>query len=178
MALSSYALPFGLRDVKLFPMNQDGSYGTGVDLPASRSFEFQEAEDFEELRGDDIVITSRGSGPNVEWSLESGGISLEALKILIGGTITQSGVTPNVKKTFAKNGTDARPYFKVEGQVISDSGGDIHCTVYRCRVDGNVGGTFEDGSFFLTGADGKGFADSTDKLYKFEHNETAAAITP
>jgi hypothetical protein len=178
MAIATNALPFGLRDVKLFPLDALGETpGTAVDLPASRTLSFSESEDFEELRGDDIVQASHGSGPTVDWSLESGGISLDAYKIIAGGSVASSGVTPNVVKTYSKAGTNARPYFQIKGQVISDSGGDVHAVIYKAKADGDIGGEFADGSFFLTGASGRGFPNAADKLYDFIQHETAIAIT-
>ena len=47
MALGT-AYPFGLRDVKLTPFTDETTeaLGTAVDLPASRTLSFTEAEDF------------------------------------------------------------------------------------------------------------------------------------
>lgn len=181
MPIATYAQPFGLRDVRLIPLGVDGSTpGASVDLPAARTFSFAEAEDFEALRGDDKQVASHGSGPGVEWELESGGISLEAYAVMAGGTITTTGVTPNVKKTYSKTAIQQRPYFKVEGQAISDSGGDFHGLVYKCKATDNLEGELSDGSFWLTGASGEGFpsteAANIDKLYDFVHNETAINI--
>lgn len=177
MALAVAALPFGCRDIKLYPIDAAGVVGGGVDLPHSRTLSFSEAEDFEELRGDDGVVTQRGSGATVEWELEAGGISLNAYKIIAGGTVTESGLTPNLKRTFAKKGKDQRPFFKVEGQAISDSGGDVHTIIYRCRATDNLEGSFGDQEFFLTAASGTGFpVAGTDTLYDFVQNETETAI--
>lgn len=179
MAISAYALPFGLRDVKLTPINADGTLDTAgkVDLPAARTFSFSETEEFNELQGDDRTVASRGAGPVVEWDLEGGGISLEVWKVLSGGAIVESGVSPNVKRTFTKKTTDQRPYFQVEGQAISDSGGDFHAVVYRCKADGDLEAEFANGEFTLTSASGKGYGDpTTEKLYDFVHNETITAI--
>jgi hypothetical protein len=175
------ALPFGIRDIKLTPLGADGKTpGTKVDLPLGRTLGFTEAEDYTELRGDDGLAATHGSGPHVEWSLESGGISLEALVVLDGGAITQTGTTPNVIKTYSKKVTDGRNYFKMEGQAISDNGGDFHTVVYRCKTTGNISGEFADGAFFVTSCDGRGLgsleAGSLDKLYDFVHNETVTAI--
>ena len=180
MALPSYSIPYGLRDVKLkqFPATGETPLGSLVDLPASRIFSFAETEDFEELRGDDTVIATHGSGSTVAWSLESGGISLDAYKVMAGGATATSGVTPNEKKTYTKLGTDSRPYFQVEGQIISDNGGDLHGIVYKAKAEGEIGGQFEDASFFLTGASGRGIPRISDsKTYDIVQNETAAAIT-
>lgn len=182
MALASKALPFGLRDVKLTPLGADGATpGTAVDLPASRTLSFSEAEDFEELRGDDTVQASHGGGPTVEWELESGGISLEAYAIMAGGTVTASGVSPAAKKTYTKLTTDARPYFKIEGQSINDNGGDFHCIIFRAKADDALEGELADQSFWLTSASGRGYgsleAGDLDTVYEFVHNETAVAIS-
>jgi len=173
-----HPLPFGLRDVKLTPLANDGTTPTGpaVDLPASRTFSFSETEDFEELRGDDIVQASHGSGPTVDWSLEAGGLPFEAYKVMAGGSVGSTGSTPNQVKTYSKKGTDSRPYFRVEGQSISDSGGDVHAIVYKCKADGDLSGEFSDGSFYLTAASGRGFPNDDDDLYDFVQNETATAI--
>ena len=60
MALATNVLPYGLRDVKLTPIDDAGVLGTPVDLPAARTFSFSEAEEFEELRGDDQVVEEPG----------------------------------------------------------------------------------------------------------------------
>jgi hypothetical protein len=171
-------LPFGLRDVKLYPLDSTGARGTGVDLPVSRTFAFKETVSSEELVGDDVVQGSHDYNPKVEWELEAGGISLEAYVIIAGGTVTASGTTPSQKKTYSKLRTQSRPYFEVEGQAISDSGGDMHCVVYRCKADGDLDGKFENGGFFLTKASGKGYGRTdNDKLYDFVQNETVTPIT-
>lgn len=177
MALATNALPYGLRDVKLTPMDAAEVLGTAVDLPAARTFSFSEAEDFEELRGDDKVVAIRGKGPAVDWSLEAGGLSLPAYNVMAGGTITDSGTTPAEVKSLKKLVTDARPYFQVEGQIISDSGGDVHAVLFKCRASDSLEGEFADGQFFLTSASGTAIGNASDELYEFTHNETAVAIS-
>lgn len=181
MALPAYAQPFGLRDVRLTPLGADGSTpGTPVDLPAARTFSFAETEDFEGFRGDDKLIAQHGSGPAVGWELESGGISLEAYAVVAGGTVTTAGVTPNITKTYKKLATQQRPYFKAEGQAISDNGGDLHGLVYKCKATDDIEGEMSDGSFWATSLGGTGFpsteATHIDEVYDFIHNETAVAI--
>ncbi len=175
------ALPFGLRDVKLTPILADGTLGTIQDLPYGRVLSFSEAEDYTDLRGDDATITTHGSGPSVEWSLESGGIEFAAYKILSGSTITTSGTGTTLVTTIRKLVSDIRPFFKAEGQAISDSGGDFHTVLYRCRCTGNLEGEMSDGDFWITKASGKAFpsqaAGQTDWLYEFKQNATATAIT-
>lgn len=182
MALAAKALPFGMRQIKVIPLGADGATpGSSVALPVSRKLTFAEAEDYTELRGDDISQATHGSGPHVEWDLESGGISLDAYVVIAGGTVINSGVTPNAVKTFRKLETDTRPYFKFEGRSLNDNGGDFHVLIYRAKADSSLEGELGDGAFWLTAASGKGYgsleATPLGRLYDFVHNETAVAIT-
>jgi len=174
------SLPFGLRDVKVYPIDDAGNLGAGVDLPAAQTFSFKEAETFEILKGDDLNLASHGGGPTVTWELESGGISLEAYAVIMGGTVTLSGTTPNQIKTYTKGALDQRPYFQVEGQAISDSGGDFHGVVYRCKADGGFDGSMANSKFLVSKATGTGFGNVQEggdlKLYDFIQNETVTAI--
>lgn len=184
MALATVPLPYGLRDVKVQKLSDDGTtlVGGQIDLPYARTFNFKDTEDFEELRGDDTQVATHGAGPVVEWELESGGLSYEAVSTMFGGTVTTSGVTPNLKKRWRKLITDTRPYFRCEGQSISDSGGDVHGVVYRCKATDDFEGEFGDGSFFLTKGKGQGMGNliagaDFGALYDFVQNESITAIT-
>lgn len=176
------ALPYGIRDCKLTRYSDDSGTvlgTTSVDLPNMQTFSFSETEEFSELRGDDRVVTTRGQGSQVEWELESGGISLQAWAVLSGGEIIEEGTTPNRKVICRKKATTSRPYFRMEGQAISDSGGDIHGLVYRCRANDTIEGEFADGEFFVTSCSGVGLPlldEGFDLLYDWVHNETPVAI--
>lgn len=178
------ALPFGLRDIKLSPYTDATATvlsATRIDLPNSRTLSFAESEDFEELRGDDTLVATHGNGPIVNWELEGGGVSLEAVQCMYGGTIVTSGTTPNQIKTLTKLITDQRPYFRIEGQIISDSGGDLHAIIYRCKATDDLSGEFADGQFFLTGASGQGLGNLVAggkfrAVWDLVQNETATAI--
>lgn len=184
--LSSTALPYGIRDCKITPYTDAGGEtlgDTSVDLPNMQTFSFSETEEFQELRGDDRVVTTRGQGAQVEWSIEAGGVNLRVWAILTGGEVTESGTAPNRTVTVRKRSSDNRPFFRLEGQAVSDSGGDVHAIVYRCRANSNIEGSFGDGEFFITSASGIGLPlldEDFDLLYDFVQNEvkTAIASTP
>ena len=181
-------LPYGLRDVKIRPISSsssDGSdsVGSGVDLPVSRTLSFSDTEEFQELRGDDRVQASHGNGSTVEWSLESGGISLAAYAVMAGGSVTTTGTGATLRNVYKKKSSHSRPYFQIEGQSISDSGGDFHTLIYRCKADGSLEGEQADGAFWLTKASGKGYGrhkpfDSSDgDVYDFIENATTKSIS-
>lgn len=188
MALGT-TLPFGLRDVKIveYPSLAATSFGSSaVDLPNAQTFSFTETEDYVDLRGDDQLVTSHGQGAQLDCDLESGGISMSAYKAINGGIIIETGVTPNQIKRYRKRVTDQRPFFTVIGQVISDSGGDLHAIVYRARATGDIAGEFADGAFFIPSASVTGFPclvtgdidgeEIEGTLYDFVQHETITAI--
>lgn len=188
MALGN-SLPYGLRDVKLIPYPDLAATvfgGTMTDLPVARTFSFNETEEYNELRGDDQLVTSHGQGSQVEWELESGGISFAAHSSIAGGTVTESGIAPNQVKRFRKKSTDQRPFFTVIGQSISDSGGDFQGMVWRCRATGNIEGELTDGEFLMPSVSGTGFpclvsgnvggSEINGSIYDFVQRETVGSI--
>lgn len=179
-------LPYGLRDIKLQAYTDADGTTLGitatdiVDLPNAQTLSFSETEDFTELRGDDRTVTTHGQGPIVEFEFESGGLPLTALPIMVGGETDEIGTTPNVRTKFSKKGSHARPWFRIFGRVISDSGGDVHAVIYRCKVSDTFEGEFADGEFFVTDGSGQGLPmldEAEDNLYDFIHNETATPLS-
>lgn len=180
MAQAATALAFGLRQVVLSPYLAAGTVDSAhsVALAVAQTFNFTDQEDFQTLDGDDHTVASHGAGPTVAWELDAGGVTLAAWIILAGGTLTTSGSTPAGVTTFSKLNTDARPYFVAEGRAISDSGGDFHAKVFRCKADGDLEADLANGAFQITKAKGTGYGDPTSgQLYTFIQNETATPIT-
>lgn len=175
------SLPFGMRDCKIYPyLDQQGTIlaSVGYDLPNAQTFSFADSEDFTDLRGDDELVASHGNGAQVNWTLEAGGIDLRIWAILTGGQIIESGSAPNRKITLRKLSDDVRPYFKVVGQIMSDSGGDVQAVVYRAKCNGDISGQFGDGQFFITSADGIGLSiPGTRLLYDIDQNESRTFLS-
>ena len=95
MALTSSIKPFGLRQITLVPLPS----GSAVVLPAARTLSFSESLISGELRGDDAVMAIAAITDKIEWSLEAGGLSFEAIKVMTGRTIAASGTAPSQKNT-------------------------------------------------------------------------------
>jgi hypothetical protein len=178
MPLTVTPLPFGVRDLKITPLTGEVP-GTSIDLPNIQTLTFSESEDNEELRGDDGVVAVHGLGTSVDWDLEAGGIPLEAIKAMFGGEIEETGTAPQQVKTYHKTDIDERPYFQLEGQAISDSGGDFHVVLFKAKCTGELSGDFADGSFFITAASGRALGRTSDRaLYDFVQNEEVTPIAP
>lgn len=176
-------LPFGLREIDVTPFTTSAAtaYGTRVKLPYARQLQFAEAVESTSLRGDDEEIASRETAPAVEWSIESGGLPFEAMAVMYGGTVTETGVTPNRVKKWRKHKNDGRPYFRIRGRAISDSGGDVWGIIYKAKATDNMEGTFGDGEFFLSSGGGRGIASTVPAdlgyVWDFVQNETPTALS-
>lgn len=181
--MADEALPYGLREVGLTPYTTPAAttLATAIKYPVARTLSFEEAEDFEELRGDDKVVAIRGKGASVNWEMENGGLSLPSYKTMAGGELTTTGVTPATVSTYKKKVTDVRPYFKAEGRSINDDGGDFHGLLYKARASDSLSGEMADGAFWLTSASGQALpatlTGEEDTLYDFILNETATPLT-
>lgn len=179
MPLNNTRLPYGLRDIKVATLDSAGVKGTLVDLPNAQTLEFTESTSSQVLRGDDQVVAQRVTIDTVEWSLDSGGISFEAYVVIAGGTITTTGTTPAVKKQWRRMGTDSYPDFYLEGQAMSESGGDHHQVFHRSKAT-QISGTLQDQEFWVSHAEGNAIATLTaanvGAVWDMVANETAVAI--
>lgn len=179
MALAVTRLPYGLRDIKVATLDSAGVKGTLVDLPNAQTLEFTEETASQTLRGDDAVQAQRVTIDTVSWSMDSGGISFEAYTVIAGGAIASTGTTPAVKKTWTRMGTDSYPDFFLEGQSMSESGGDNHIVFYRAKAT-QISGTLQDQEFWISHAEGNAIATLTvadvGKVWAMVANETAAVI--
>jgi hypothetical protein len=177
MALAATRLPYGLRDVKVATVAPaDGTKGTLVDLPNAQTFEFEETTTTQSLRGDDTTVAQRTTIDAVAWTLEAGGINYEAMVVMAGGAIVSTGTTPAIHKTWTRLGSDVYPDFFVEGQSMSESGGDDHTIIPRAKAS-KISGSHTDGEFWVTHAEGTGIASiataTVGQVWQMASNETA-----
>ena len=163
--------PFGLRDVKITNMAGD----TQVDLPAARTLSFTERIRSGELSGDDALKAIVAFAEAVEFSLESGGISLEAYALMTGRTATESGTTPSQTNTLSGAAGDVFPYIKIYGKSIGDGDDDLHVKLWKAKLT-SIEGSFGEGEFFVTSASGVAMDDGSNGIWDIVQNETAASL--
>jgi hypothetical protein len=176
------ALPYGLRQIRLTPYTDaQGTVlsNTSYPLPVAMTLGFSETEQYDELRGDDVLVAVHGRGAQVDWSLEAGGISITAWSIVSGALVIEEGVAPTRKTRLRKSGDDTRPYFRIDGRAISDSGGSMLTRIYRAKANGRLQADLRGGSFQTSRVDGVGLpmvGDANRWLYEFIRQESDAAI--
>ncbi len=173
-------LPFGGRAAALYVLTTEPStYGSKVDVPRFQALEMAEEEDSTELNAGDVRVALHTSATRLTGSLTYGGINLDSLAILNGGTSgTLTGTTPNRTQTFTRRSTDNKKYFKVTAQVYGDDAGDDHFICYKVKCSGGPTFSFSQGEFMVTAADLEGVftAETPGKLYDIIAHETATAL--
>lgn len=169
------AYPFGLTDCKVYPLSGSDVAASAVAIPAGRVMTVDPTEDEAELTGYNGVVATDVTGTSADVTLEFGGVDLDVFAALGGGTVTSSGTTPNVVRTYkAGKAGVARPYVRVIGKAL-DGTGDVWIDVKKVKF--NIpGGNFNEGEFYVASIDGRAVRDINGELVNFITHETAAAI--
>lgn len=171
MALTGSIKTFGVRDVKLTPLPS----GSQVDLPNAQTFSFTETLTSGTLRGDDATVAVAAYTDVIEWELEAGGISLEAIKVMTGRAITLTGTTPNQKNVVLSRAGDVMPYFKIYMQAKGDGLDDLHVLIYKAKLTEGLEGEWKDGEFYVQKCAGVAIDDGS-KLMEVVQNEASATL--
>lgn len=186
MATLGYGeIPFGLRAAAIYPLNTDGAtpvWGTKVDVPRVQNLELQEEEDSAQLDAADVTVAIHTFGLKLTGSFQFGGINLDSIVALAGGTVTSTGMTPSRVSTFARRGSDVKKYFKITGQAYGDDGGDVFLTAYKTKAVSGPTYAFNQGEFSVTSCDLESVftgeaAAANQKLYDLVVHETVTAIS-
>ena len=140
---------------------------------ASQTLSFAERILSAELSGSDKLVAVASRSVGVEWSLEEGGIPLNAYAIMTGRTLVSSGTSPGIVYTLSGSGGDCLPYFKIYGRALGEGcTEDLHCKLGKCKITGNIEGEFSEGEFFVTSCSGIAVNDSTGKAFEWVSHET------
>ncbi len=170
-------LPFGLNNAWIYPLNGSDVAGTGVQLPVGRTIEVAPKEDTNQLTGYNGVAASNVSKTSADVTVEHGGLSLEILAALTGGTIVTTGVTPNATKSLEVGQAGVnRPYVMIVGQALADDGGDALTKVWKTKFQIPTG-SFKESEYYVTSLKGEAVRNVNGKLLRFIQNETAATLT-
>jgi hypothetical protein len=107
-------------------------------------------------------------------------MATEVWAVLSGGDVIERGLPPYREIEVRKRGTQTRPWFRIDGKIISDSGGDVLVRIYRCRANDTLTANFADGEFTTTAVSGVGYPlldDTNDLLYSIFRRETSSALS-
>lgn len=190
MALEHYLKLMELQDAKLAQLLTDKigesapTYeATWADLVGITKITVAPKTETKKLYGDSELKDVYTKTTEVEIDVEAAFMSLDALKAVLGGSLVDSGVTPNQKTVFSLRGTNSTPpYFKLEGKwnyTGVANGADAHVILYKCKVTDPPSFEINDasGSFGTMKFKAVAFpCASNGNWFDIEINETAAVI--
>jgi hypothetical protein len=132
-----------LADAKMTKMLTDPAGGsptydaTSVDIGGILKITVSPKAETKKLPGDGKTLDTYTRITEVELDCEASLLSFDAYKLLIGGSVADSGTTPNQKATWSlTSATATPPWIKIEGQWLyaGDGLGDAHFILYKVNV--------------------------------------------
>lgn len=128
------ALVYGLRDAKVAVNDLDGTFGTAIDVPSVQLFVSNLQTVNAQLEGDDRITASASRIISAQVQIRFGSIDLDILELITGGTLDESGSTPNQRRQL--NISNRRlPYFGICGKADAEEGsGDTHIFVPKLKI--------------------------------------------
>ena len=112
--------------------------GTLTDIPGIASLSMEPNINANELKGDAMVIAKKGNTDKFTFSATYGRISLDGLVIFLGGTVTDTGVTPNQTAKWSIGGVNSLPYFKALAQILQAEVSAVNITAWKSQVTGGT----------------------------------------
>lgn len=181
MTLAKETVILGVNDAKISPISVDDSsaltYDAAIDVPGITGIKLTPNIVEKELRGDETILDQHSKLESIDWSFENSIMSLDVLAVLIGGTVTANGVTPNQSQTYKLNNADKAKYFKLEGKSDYTDMGDAHVVLYKCKAS-KAEYSFVGEDYAKVSASGKAIgAKYNGDIKDLVFNETAVDIT-
>ena len=132
MAVTHVSKVFAVKDAKIAKITADASgaattYATSVDVPGIKSVTIGGDITSAELRGDNTRLDYSAVLSGVSVEFEYAKLSLDALAVLLGSTVTDSGTTPNQIAKLTVDSDDTLNYFRFEAVAAGADpiGGDV-----------------------------------------------------
>ena len=183
MTLPTQSGLLGLDDVKIFELTNDNAssltYGSAVDVAGMQNIDLKPNYVQKQLMQDEEIDGIYQKLKAITWAFSNAKVSLDALNILEGGTVTTSGTTPNEIHTFTLSEDSEPKYFKLEGKIdySTDAIGDFHLVLYKCKAL-QVEVAYRAQNYAIVSAAGIAIPTvNNSKIRDYVMNETAAAIS-
>lgn len=174
------SLPYGMTDLVIEELDSDFAVvdGNGVTLLYGQTFEITPTEDQTDVEGYGVVVGTVYSATKGDVTLTAAGTDLDALALITGGTVVETGTTPAVVQTLDIGVEDqARPYCQVTGRALGNSGGDAWLRANAVRFS-IPGGNMDHKAFGTTSITGTAIVPPGGALLTRIHHETATALAP
>ncbi|MDX3074622.1 phage tail protein [Streptomyces sp. MI02-7b] len=144
MPISRVTKVYSVGDAKISPLTSDPAggpavYGTLLDVPGIQEMAISGDVEVKQLRGDNGKLATNVTITNIQVAVTHAKLSLDVLKAIIGGTVTDTGTTPAQKSAWDLTQANATlPPFKLEGVTppngVDIVGGDLHWTLHKLTL--------------------------------------------
>lgn len=144
----------GVLDAKIAAWNGVASYGTAYDIMGIRNATINLVIDSDELGGDDAILDQFSVIEAVTISWEQAAVDLEALDIMLGGTLVSNAAYEDM--VLGRQADSGLPYFAFAFAVTGSAGHSLQIFVPKMKVEGNLQFSAQYKQYLLPGASIKG----------------------
>lgn len=173
--------PFGLRDAKVFEITAiTPTYAAGVDIPCVNSASFDPVVTEAVLEGDDVKCSTHAILEEISADITHGGMPMDLYDVIMGASLVDSGAGSTELTILNLKTTSVRPYFGLALDSRADQGGSSTLIfLYKCKMIGGGGGTFQKGSFYAPSFNVRALPSDydSDTIMRAINYETAVAIS-
>lgn len=186
MTLSHTTKVYAVKDAKISLMTADpaggtATYGSAKDVPGIKTVGIAGSLKSAELHGDHTLMDTDEVLEKITFTFSHAKQNIDNLAIILGGTVSDSGTTPNQIAKWALLGTDSLfNYFKLEAQCYSVDtiGGDGHLVLWKCKISSFPGLGMAEDDYQTFTVEGYALPRNADaKWIDFLVNESAVAIS-
>lgn len=186
MPITHVTKVYAVEDAKIAKLTADPSggsatYATSIDVPGIKEIGVTPEVNSVELRGDNVQLDADSNLIGLTLSVVHAKLHLDVLAVLIGGTVTDAGTTPNQTATYDRITTDSFNYFRLEGKTPTNGvdvvGGDVKLSFWKCKLT-SIDLGFAEEDYRTVSFEARGVYRLADnKLFAIALRETAAALT-
>jgi len=148
MAIPHQTKLYAIQDMRIAKMTADptggaATYAASLDVIGVKKLVVTGQVQSKQLRGDNTLLDVETSLLGMSAVVDYAKFNSDVLNILLGGAVTDSGVTPNQISTFRLLGgapplAPSQPnFFKIEAKAVDVDylAGDCHIVLYKCKLD-------------------------------------------
>lgn len=185
MPVSHDTSVFAVKDAKIRKVTADAAgaitYGPSVDVPGIKSVSISGDITTAELRGDNRRLDFRSILGGISVEFEYAKLSLDALAVLLGGTVADTGTAPNQVASFSITGSESFSFFQFEAvSAGSDAiAGEVVMRLNKCILSEfpDLGMEEEDYATVTVAAEAVKPLATASPWLEVIHRETAVALT-
>lgn len=143
MPISHISKLYAVEDAKIAAITADPAggtttYGSLLDIPGIKSVAIDGDITSSELRGDNTLLDANSKLSNISVTFNFAKLSLDALAVMLGGTVTDAGAGSAETATYRLLNTNSFGYFKFEAKTpaagVDEVAGDGHLVFYKCQI--------------------------------------------